>query len=99
VRPRVVSVWRQRFADHGLDGIKDKPRPGKKPIYDEPTTRHSGTFGSAAAQGLWGSSGPLLAAALGDVDVQYVWVFLRAAALGPEIRSSLRHGLHPGTET
>ena len=33
VQPRIVSNWRQRrFADHGLGGLKDRPRAGKKPI-------------------------------------------------------------------
>jgi Helix-turn-helix domain len=43
VQPRIVSLWRHRYADQGLEGLQDKPRPG-----------------------------PLLAEALGDVDVQYV---------------------------
>ncbi|KRQ11352.1 hypothetical protein AOQ71_18170 [Bradyrhizobium manausense] len=25
--------WRHRYADHGLEGLQDKPRPGKQPIY------------------------------------------------------------------
>src|SRR3981081_1671843 len=33
VQPRIVSLWRHRYADHGLEGLKDKPRPGKAPIY------------------------------------------------------------------
>ena len=33
VRPNVASLWRNRFADQGLGGLKDKPRPGKKPIF------------------------------------------------------------------
>jgi len=33
VRPRIVSLWRHRYADHGLEGLQDKPRPGKQPIY------------------------------------------------------------------
>jgi hypothetical protein len=32
VQPRIVSNWRRRFADHGLGGLKDHPRAGKKPI-------------------------------------------------------------------
>ena len=33
VQRRIVSLWRHRYADHGLEGLQDKPRPGKQPIY------------------------------------------------------------------
>src|SRR6201981_1423796 len=33
VQPRIVSLWRHRFADQGLEGLKDRPRPGKEPLY------------------------------------------------------------------
>src|ERR1700731_400383 len=62
VQPRIVSLWRHRYADHGLDGLKDKPRPGKKPIYTAATDKRILEF---------------LDKALGDVDVQYVWRCLR----------------------
>ena len=26
VRPRIVSNWRRRFAEHSLGGLKDRPR-------------------------------------------------------------------------
>ena len=39
VQPRIVSLWRHRFADHGLEGLKDKPRPGKQPIYTKSTDK------------------------------------------------------------
>src|SRR6476660_8566014 len=29
VQPRIVSLWRYRYADHALEGLQDKPRPGK----------------------------------------------------------------------
>ncbi|WP_346658329.1 helix-turn-helix domain-containing protein [Bradyrhizobium sp. 156] len=37
VQPRIVSLWRHRYADHGLEGLQDKPRPGKQPIYTKTT--------------------------------------------------------------
>src|SRR5215831_1759961 len=39
VQPRIVSLWRQRYAEQGLEGLGDKPRPGKKPIYTKVTDR------------------------------------------------------------
>jgi hypothetical protein len=38
VQPRIVSNWRRRFAEHGLGGLKDHRRAGKKPIYARPRT-------------------------------------------------------------
>src|ERR1700704_3084082 len=39
VQPRIVSLWRLRYADHGLEGLQDKPRPGKQPIYTKATDK------------------------------------------------------------
>src|SRR5215468_12061892 len=39
VQPRIVSHWRRRFADDGLEGLQDKPRPGKEPIYTMETDK------------------------------------------------------------
>jgi transposase len=35
VRPRVVSTWRMRFAPRGIEALRDKPRPGAKPVHTE----------------------------------------------------------------
>ena len=34
-----VSLWRHRYADHGLEGLQDNPRPGKQPIYTKATDK------------------------------------------------------------
>src|SRR3954462_9226871 len=34
-----VSLWRHRYADHGLEGLQDKARPGKQPIYTKATDK------------------------------------------------------------
>ena len=79
VRPRVVSTWRNRFADEGLNGLNNKPHPGKKPIYTEATNKRIlALLDQSPPPGYARWSGPLVARALGDVDVQYVWRFLRA---------------------
>src|SRR5215471_20980265 len=38
VQPRIVSQWRRRFAEHGLGGLQDRPRAGKKAVYGTPRT-------------------------------------------------------------
>ncbi len=39
VQPRIVSLWRHRYADRGLEGLQDKPRPGKQPLYTKATDK------------------------------------------------------------
>src|ERR1700738_1200246 len=78
VQPRIVSLWRRRYADHGLEGLKDKPRPGKQPIYTKATDKRIlKLLDKPPPDGFARWTGPLLAEALGDVDVKYVWRFLR----------------------
>src|SRR6266700_6532169 len=89
VQPRIVSNWRRRFADHGLGGLKDRPRAGKKPIYGKATNKRILALldkSPPAGYGRW--TGPLLAKALGDVDVQYVWRFLREHKIDLTARKS-----------
>ena len=78
VQPRIVSNWRRRFADHGLGGLKDRPRANKKRIYGKATNKRILALlekPPPPGYGRW--TGPLLAKELVDVDVQYVWRFLR----------------------
>src|SRR6201997_146844 len=78
VQPRIVSKWRHRFADHGLAGLNDRPRASKKPIYSQATNRRIlALLDKPPPPGYARWTGRLLATALGDVDVQYVWRFLR----------------------
>ena len=89
VQPRIVSRWRHRFADHGLDGLHDKPRPGKKPIYNGATDKRIlALLDKPPPDGFARWNGPLLAQALGDVDIQYVWRFLRANMIDVAARKS-----------
>ena len=79
VQPRIVSLWRHRFADHGLEGLQDKPRPGKEPIYTKATDKRIvALLDKPPPKGFARWTGPLLAESLDDVDVQYVWRFLRS---------------------
>jgi len=89
VQPRIVSKWRHRFADHGLAGLNDRPRATKKPIYGLATNKRIlALLDKAAPPGYARWSGPLLAKALQDVDVQYVWRFLREHKIDLAARKS-----------
>src|SRR4029450_2338059 len=89
VQPRIVSLWRHRYADHGLEGLQDKPRPGKQPIYTKATDKRIlRLLDKPAPEGFARWTGPLLAEALGDVDVQYVWWFLRNHKIDLVVRKS-----------
>src|SRR5579883_720197 len=89
VQPRIVSHWRRRFADEGLAGLADKPRPGKMPIYTKATgKRILALLDKPPPSGFARWNGPLLAEALGDVDVQYVWRFLREHKIDLSARKS-----------
>src|SRR6201997_2119138 len=78
VQPRIVSKWRHRFADHGLPGLNDQPRAAKPPIYGQATNKRIlALLDKPPPAGYARWTGPLLAKALQDVDVQYVWRFLR----------------------
>jgi len=89
VQPRIVSLWRHRYADHGLEGLQDKPRPGKQPIYTKATDKRIlRLLDKPAPEGFARWTGPLLAGALGNVDVQYVWRFLRSHKIDLVVRKS-----------
>src|ERR1700689_969701 len=89
VQPRIVSLWRHRYADQGLEGLQDKPRPGKQPIYTKTTDKRIlKLLDRPPPQGFARWTGPLLAEALGDVEVQYVWRFLRSHKIDLAARKS-----------
>ncbi len=77
--PRTVSLWRGRFAREGLAGLAERPRPGPKPRYGAATDRRIlALLEGPPPEGYARWTGPLIAAALGDVHEQRVWRFLRA---------------------
>src|ERR1700747_161077 len=89
VQPRIVSLWRHRYADHGLEGLQGKPRPRKQQIYTKTTDKRIlKLLDKPPPQGFARWTGPLLAEALGDVDVQYVWRFLRNSKIDLAARKS-----------
>src|SRR5438046_3035800 len=89
VQPRIVSKWRHRIADHGLAGLNDEPRAPKPRIYGQATNKRIlGLLNKPPPAGFARWTGPLLAKALEDVDVQYVWRFLREHKIDLAVRKS-----------
>jgi len=76
--PRTVSLWRGRYAREGLAGLDDRRRPGPKRKYTASTgKRILAVLEGPPPAGFGRWTGPLIAAALGDVHEQQVWRFLR----------------------
>jgi transposase len=64
-RPNTVIKWRQRFAQSGLAGLSDAPRPGAKPIYGEDfRNRVLAVLEKSPPPGQAGWDGPAVAATL-----------------------------------
>ncbi len=76
--PTTVSLWRGRFAREGLDGLVELPRSGPPRVYGSATDKRiRKILDQPPPKGFARWSGRLIAKALGDVDVQYVWRCLR----------------------
>ena len=76
--PTTVSLWRGRYARHGLGGLDDLPRSGTPAIYSEATDeRIRKVLDQPPPKGFARWNGKLIAKALGDVGVQYIWRSLR----------------------
>jgi len=85
-----ASKWRVRYAEKRLAGLDETGDRGAEPKYTAATgKRILALLDQPPPAGYARWSGPLLAAALGDVDVQYVWRFLRG-------RRSTSPGASPG---
>src|ERR1700757_5123516 len=84
-----VSKWRVRYAANRLAGLDETGNRGAEPKYTAETNKRILTVLDRpvpAGYARW--TGPLIAAELGDVDVQYVWRFLRAQKIDLAARKS-----------
>jgi hypothetical protein len=90
VRPRIVSNCRRLFAEEGLDSFRTGGRGDKKPICGQATNKRMLALldESPCRVALW--TGPLLAKALADVNVQYVSRFPREHKIDLAARESWR---------
>jgi transposase len=74
-----ASKWRVRYARDRLAGFSEVGHRGAEAKYGIETDRRIlGLLDTPPPEGHASWSGPLIAKALGDVHVQYVWRFLRA---------------------
>lgn len=89
VEETVVSTWRNRFADQGLEGLKDHPRSGKPRRYTAETdARIRAVLDEPAPAGYARWTAPLIAKHLGDVHEQQVWRVLRKQKIDLDGRKS-----------
>ena len=78
VQEATVGVWRRRYANEGLSGLRDRPRSGKPPVYDAAVLRKQilAKLEESPPEGFSSWDGGMLAKALGVSD-DVVWRFLR----------------------
>ena len=92
IMPRTASMWRIRFAETGLDGLADKPRPGGRTSsakYDANSGRRIlALLDQPPPAGFARWTGKLLAAALGAISDQHVWRVLRRQKIDLDGRKS-----------
>jgi hypothetical protein len=78
-----------RYAEKRLAGLDETGNRGAEPKYGAETDKRVlGLLDQPPPKGYARWTGPLLAASLGDVDVQYVWRFLRAQKIDLSGRKS-----------
>lgn len=84
-----ASKWRVRYAERRLAGLDETGNRGADPKYTADTTRRIlSVLDGKPPDGHARWTGPLIAAALGDVDVQQVWRVLRAHKIDLAARRS-----------
>jgi transposase len=88
MRPNVVIRWRKRFAESGLSGLEDRPRSGRRRLYDDTFRgRILATLEESPPKGQAQWDGASLAARLEASD-DAVWRVLRKEGIGLQRRRS-----------
>jgi transposase len=89
IRPATASKWRVRFAQAGLSGLQDAPRPGAVPRYDKDTEKRIlAKLDEPPPSGFATWTGSLVADALGDISKHQVWRVLRSEGIHLQRRRS-----------
>jgi transposase len=90
-----VALWRRRFAERGLDGLLDEPRPGApRKITDEQVERAVATTLEATPAGAthWSTRSLARATGLSQTAVSRIW---RAFALKPHRTETFKLSTDP----
>jgi transposase len=89
ITPGIVTKWRKRFLEQGMDGLFDLARTGKPPRYNETTQQHIlDILDKKPPDGYSRWNGPLVAKELGNISVHQVWRVLREKGISLERRHS-----------
>lgn len=84
-----ASKWRVRYAERRRPGLDETGQRGAAPKYTAETGRRIlAVLDDPPPKGFGRWTAPLIAEALGDVGVQYVWRFLRASKIDLSGRKS-----------
>jgi transposase len=84
-----ASKWRVRYARRGLAGLDETGARGAEAKYTAATDKRIlGVLDGPVPDGYARWTGPLIATRLGDVDVQYIWRFLREQKIDLAARKS-----------
>jgi len=84
-----ASKWRVRYAEQRLAGLDETGNRGAEPKYTASTDKRIlARLDEPPPEGYARWTAPLIAKALGDVDVQYIWRFLRAHKIDLAARKS-----------
>ncbi|EWT04173.1 transposase, partial [Intrasporangium chromatireducens Q5-1] len=95
-RPTVIK-WRDRFAQHGIDGLDDEPRPGRPKVIDDSSIIASTLEPPPASLGVTHWSSRLLGKHLGigDATVARAW---RKYRVQPWRRETFKFSTDPELE-
>lgn len=97
VEEAVVSTWRNRFADQGLEGLQDRQRSGRPKGYPAETDqRILRVLDEPAPAGHARWTAPLISRRLGNVHEQQVWRVLRRHKVDLARRKSWCESNDPG---
>jgi transposase len=87
--PPLVSKWRRRFAEQGIEGLFDAPRKGRPARYSKQTrSRILAVLDEDPPRGYARWNGRLVAERLGDVSRDQVWRVLREEGIHLERQRS-----------